>query len=69
MKYDFRKVQRAIALEGKTLRDVERLTGVNNGALSRALRSGRAHPSTALKLVNAFRLTMADVLVSERRSA
>lgn len=69
MKYDFRKVQKAIALSGKTLRQVEEITGINNGTVSRALRSGRAHQSTALKLTKAFRLSMADIQVRERRSA
>lgn len=69
MQYDFRKVQKAIDLSGKTMLDVERMTGINNGTLSRILRTGRAHQSSALKLVKAFRLTMADVLPAERKFA
>jgi hypothetical protein len=69
MQYDFTKIRSAIDESGKTLRDVERATGINNGALSRALRSGRAHPSTALALTKLFRLQMKDVLVKRRKVA
>lgn len=69
MQYDFRKVQKAIALSGKTLTDVEKLTGINNGTISRILRTGRAHQSTAMKLVKAFKLSMADVQVREEKTA
>ena len=63
MRYDFTKVQEAISLNGKTLAEMEKLTGINNGTISRVLRTGRAHQSTALKLVNVFHLSMKDIQV------
>ena len=66
MQYDFRKVQEQIALSGKTLREVEEMTGVCYTTISRALRTGRARQSTALKLTKTFRLSMKDIVIKRR---
>lgn len=63
MRYDFRKIQEAIDVSGKTLRQIEELSGLHYSTISRALRTGRAHQSTALKLTNAFCISMKDIQV------
>lgn len=63
MQYDFRKVREAIALSGKTYKQVEDLTGIDETTISRVIRSGRAHQSTAVRLANAFRVSMKDIQV------
>jgi len=72
MRYDFRKVQEAITVSGKTLRAAEELTGVPYTTIGRALKTGRAHQSTALRLIEGFRsegfdIVMEDILVQPRR--
>ncbi len=66
MRYDFRKVQKAIAESGKTYKEVEELTGIDYTTVSRAIRTGRAHQSTALALTKAFRVPMRDIQISEQ---
>lgn len=67
MEYDFGKVQELIELGGKTLREVEEMTGVCYTTISRALRTGHARPSTALKITKAFRLSMKDIRIKQRK--
>lgn len=67
MRYDFRKVQEAIALSGKTLKELEELTGIDESTISRAVRSGRAHQSTAVALTRYFRLSMRDIQAQPKR--
>jgi hypothetical protein len=63
MRYDFRKVQEAIDHSGKTFREVEALSGVDETTICRVLRTGRAAKSTALRLTNAFRISMKDIQI------
>lgn len=63
MRYDFRKIQEAVNVSGKTLRELEDLTGVCYTTIHRALKTGRAHQKTALRLTNAFRISMKEIQV------
>lgn len=69
MRYDFRKVQEAIDVSGKTFREIEKMTGVDYTTVSRALKTGRARQSTALALTKTFKVRMEDVQVKRRRTA
>jgi len=69
VRYDFSKVQTAIDESGKTLREVEELAGVDYSTVSRVLKTGRAHQSTALALTKAFRISMKDIQVKRPRRA
>ncbi len=63
MRYDFTKVQEHMAIHGLTLRQAQDITGVHASTIHVALRTGRAHQSTALKLTKAFRISMKDIQV------
>lgn len=69
MRYDFRKIQEAIQISGKTLRDVEDMTGLDYSTVSRAMKTGRAHQSTAVALTKAFRVSMKAIQVKRSRVA
>lgn len=69
MRYDFRKIQDAVDESGKTLRELEELTGVDYSTISRALKTGRSHQSTALALTKLFRIPMKDILIKRRSAA
>lgn len=69
MRYDFRKVQELVDLSGKTLREVEEMSGVYYTTVSRALKTGRASKKTALALTKAFRISMKDIQIKRRSVA
>ncbi len=67
MRYDFRKIQEAIDESGKTLREIEQLTGLDYTTVSKALKTGRSHQSTALALTKVFKGPMKAILVKRER--
>jgi len=69
MTYDFSKIQEAIELRAKTLREVQDESGVHYTTISVALKTNRARPSTAKALTKWAKLSMKDVLVKRRKVA
>jgi transcriptional regulator with XRE-family HTH domain len=66
MIYDFSRLRKEIVLRGLTLQQVEELSGVPYATVSRVIKTGQAWPSTAVRLVKAFELTMEDIYIEER---
>lgn len=69
MRYDFRKIQDAINELGKTFKEVEAMTGIDETTVARVLRTGRAAKSTALGLTKAFDIPMRDIQVKRNDEA
>ena len=67
MRYDFRKVQEQIDISGKTLREVQDMSGVHYTTISRALKANQASQKTALALTKAFGISMKDIQAKKRR--
>jgi len=73
MRYDFTKVREYIRRNGKTLREMQDLTGVPYQTFGRAIATDRAHQSTALLIAagirkTGFPLKYEELLVQPRRS-
>jgi hypothetical protein len=67
MRYDFSKIQEAIDLGGKTLRQVQDESGIHYTTISVALKTNRARPSTAKALVKWAGISMRDVVIKRMR--
>jgi lambda repressor-like predicted transcriptional regulator len=62
MRYDFRKVQKAIHERGLTLQAVALMTKVNASTVKRALDNNSARQSTAKAFSDAFGIPMRSLL-------
>lgn len=66
MRYDFRKIQEAINEQGLTLEQIGAKAHVHYTTVLKALKTGRAHQSTALALTKALKVSMKDIQVRSR---
>ncbi len=69
MRYDFTKVQERIEHRGLKFVGLEKLTGLDNSTIRKALKRGTADQDTALALTKALGIPYKDILIKKESAA